>query len=111
MMRGEPDMKALAEIAELEQKIRDLKEAVDIFQNLSPVQKVAVLAHHCRCHGPHYGQCRWLYELDSSGQHIWTEGTHYHYLNYAESLLAKWPYDRVIEAFEIIWGEKVGEKG
>jgi hypothetical protein len=85
------------EIAELEQRVRRLKEEQRAFNNLSKAQKIADALHGKLCRQNHTDGCGWGYESWDKPGHAKKR-----YLDAAEKVLRQVDYPRAVKIVEAL---------
>ena len=75
---------------EILRQIGVLDNNITEFNNMSPVQRLAVLLHNKLCHVNHTDGCEWEYEFNQ-GYHVWTGLAHQRWARRAQSALDRIP--------------------
>lgn len=78
------------EISLLQKEIGILDNEQEAYDELTDVQRLAILLHELLCRNNHTDGCSWGYEINN-GIHDWDSGrwAHTHYIELAESLLGR----------------------
>ena len=67
-----------AKIAKLQKELAYAQKEKAEFEQLGPVEQLAISMHECFCNANHTDGCGWHYEI-SKGKHDWTGYAHMRY--------------------------------
>lgn len=80
------DIKKLnQEIADAEERVKQLKATKKEFEGMEPMHQLALTLHSMLCRWNHTDGCSWHYEITKSG-HDWKQHAHAEYLKKAQTL-------------------------
>ena len=93
---------AVAEAAELREKLAKAEAKIAQFNALTEDQRLATLIHEKQCHWNHTDGCGWFY-ADEKDPTIWVrEFSRKEYIKKAQNILAATDYDTALKVLEAL---------
>jgi len=83
-------------IDELKSELKEAEERLNLFDNFSQEQSLAIELHTLLCHYNHTDGCAWMYH-NLADPHVWNSNPHKRYLEMARDLLKQVPYDQALK--------------